>query len=117
LLVLNTYMLSAWSFFLDQADNFFLPCPFKALTGTDCPGCGFQRSFLALLRGDWQESFHLYPATVPLILTFIIAVPANYFTKKDHSKLIKILYLITGMIVLGSYLLKMCYPHWHKGDS
>jgi len=101
------HILSVWSFLLDQADSFFLTCPFKAITGFDCPGCGFQRSLLALLKGNWHESFHLYPATLPLLLTFIIAVPAHFFTKKDHPILIKTLYLITGTIVLVSYLLKI----------
>ena len=27
-------------------------CPFKLLTGLDCPGCGFQRALRALLKGD-----------------------------------------------------------------
>ncbi|WP_090781312.1 DUF2752 domain-containing protein [Pedobacter sp. ok626] len=106
--VLYIYLLSAWSFLLDQADNFFLRCPFKALTGIDCPGCGFQRSFVALLRGDLHESFHLYPATIPLLLTFIVVIPVNYFSKKDHTILIKTMYLITGTIVLGSYLFRQC---------
>jgi len=111
--VLNIFILSVWSYLLDQADNFFLPCPFKALTGFDCPGCGFQRSFVALLKGDWQESFHLYPPTVPLLLTFIIVLPANYFIKKDLSLLIKIMYVITGTIILVSYLYKLTYGHLH----
>ncbi|WP_316816986.1 DUF2752 domain-containing protein [Pedobacter nyackensis] len=111
--MLNINILSVWSYLLGQADNFFLPCPFKVLTGLDCPGCGFQRSFVALLKGQWQESFHLYPATVPLLLTFIIVLPANYFTRKDLSLLIKVLYLITGTIILTSYLYKMFYGDIH----
>lgn len=27
-------------------------CPFKAMTGLDCPGCGMTRSLYALLHGD-----------------------------------------------------------------
>ncbi|MGY0039876.1 DUF2752 domain-containing protein [Pedobacter sp. NJ-S-72] len=27
------------------------------VTGYDCPGCGFQRSFLALLKGDFYHFF------------------------------------------------------------
>jgi hypothetical protein len=111
--LLKIYVLSAWSFLLDQADNFFLPCPFKALTGFDCPGCGFQRSFLALLKGNWLESFDLYPPTVPLLITFIVALLANYLTKTNNVRLIKTMYLITGTIVLGSYLFKIFSPHRH----
>ncbi|MXV17560.1 DUF2752 domain-containing protein [Hufsiella ginkgonis] len=31
---------------------FFLHCPFRRLTGLDCPGCGSQRAFHALLHGE-----------------------------------------------------------------
>ncbi|MDR6785886.1 hypothetical protein ABIE26_004645 [Pedobacter africanus] len=110
---METYLLSAWSSFLDQADNFFLPCPFKALTGFDCPGCGFQRSFFALLKGDLQESFHLYPPTIPLLITFAVVLSARYLTGRNNDKLVKTLYLITGTIIIGSYLFKIFAPHQH----
>ena len=112
-MLLNAYHLSAWSRLLEQADIFFLPCPFKWLFGLDCPGCGFQRSLLALLKGHWQESFNLYPATVPLLLTFIIILPSSYFTKVNLSLPIKIMYTITGGIILISYLYKLYQGHTH----
>lgn len=108
------YLLSAWSSFLDQADNFFLPCPVKYLTGFDCPGCGFQRSFLALIQGNMVESFRLYPPTVPLLITFIVGLSANYLSKGNSDKLIKILYLITGSIITISYFFKLFSPHIHS---
>jgi hypothetical protein len=37
-------------------------CLFQATFGIPGPGCGLTRSWLALLRGDWQQSFsyHLF---------------------------------------------------------
>lgn len=107
------YLLSAWSSFLEQADNFFLPCPFKYLTGYDCPGCGFQRSFLALLRGNLQESLHLYPATIPLLLTFLICLPVKYLTPFKSDLLVKGMFLFSGSVVVISYLFRMLVPHVH----
>jgi hypothetical protein len=38
-----------------------IPCLSKTL-GVECLGCGFQRSLLLLLQGDFKASFHMYPA-------------------------------------------------------
>ncbi|MDN5287299.1 MAG: hypothetical protein JWR38_3573 [Mucilaginibacter sp.] len=87
--------------------NHLIPCPFKKLTGIDCPGCGFQRSVIALLKGDLQESLHLYPATIPFIITtlFVLFDSSIRFDKKHILK--KSLYIITGNIILISYLVKI----------
>lgn len=108
------YLLSAWSSFLDQADTFFLTCPFKYLTGFDCPGCGFQRAVLALIQGNITESFQLYPPAIPLLITFIVGPVANYTAKENSDKLIKILFLITGSIVTINYLFKIFSSHTHS---
>lgn len=44
-----------------------LSCPSKKYFHIECPGCGLQRSFLALLKGDLVNSFYLYPATVLIV--------------------------------------------------
>lgn len=43
-------------FYWSPEENIFFPrCPFKWITGWDCPGCGSQRAFHALLHGHpWQ---------------------------------------------------------------
>ncbi|WP_316812805.1 DUF2752 domain-containing protein [Pedobacter heparinus] len=113
MLIINLYILSAWSAFAGQADIFLLPCPFKCLTGFDCPGCGFQRSLLALLRGDLQESFRLYPPAIPILITLVVALSARYLSQRDQPLLIKTLFLITGSIIMGSYLVKVFHPQAH----
>lgn len=41
-------------------------CPFKALTGILCPGCGMTRAFLALAEADLITAFHSNPFSIPL---------------------------------------------------
>lgn len=87
--------------------NHLLPCPLKYLTGIDCPGCGFQRSVIALLKGNLKESLHLYPAAVPFIFTALF-VAVDSWQNIDHSgRIKKTAYLITGNIMLISYVFKL----------
>jgi hypothetical protein len=87
--------------------NNLLPCPFKKLTGIDCPGCGFQRSVIALLKGNLSQSLHLYPAAIPLLLTafFVLLDIKLNMDKRDMIK--KTLYIITGNIIVISYVIKI----------
>ena len=49
-----------------------LPCPFHALTGLNCPGCGVSRMLLSLLRLDFSAAFQ-YNAVL-LCLLPVLAV-------------------------------------------
>ncbi len=109
----TSHLLSVWSSFLDRTDNFLIPCPFKYVTGLDCPGCGFQRSFILLIKGEWMKSFQMYPPTVFILLSISIALFVRYGLKKKNDPLIKVLYLITGTVIVASYVVKMFLPHIH----
>ena len=86
---------------------FLIPCPFKKLTGIDCPGCGFQRSFLALLQGNVGQSFQLYPATIPLLLITIYTLIDARWPMDRENYLKKTLYIGTAAIIIVSYAVKM----------
>lgn len=94
--------------FTNWLQNHLLPCPFKYLTGIDCPGCGFQRSVIALAQGNLYKSFQLYPAAIPLLLFFAYGLADKFFqldNSKNHFK--KTLFVITGAIILSSYGIKL----------
>lgn len=93
--------------FIEWLHNHLIPCPFKYLTGYDCPGCGFQRSVLALLQGNLKASLHLYPATIPMLLvTAYTIIDALYpFDSKAYVR--KGLYIATAAIIIVSYVCKM----------
>ena len=51
-------------------NSYFLPCPFKLVSGYNCPGCGSQRAIHELLNGHVGHAFRLNPLMVlslPLI--------------------------------------------------
>jgi hypothetical protein len=101
--------------FINWLQNHLIPCPFKYLTGIDCPGCGFQRAVIELFRGDFHKSFSIYPPAIPLLIFFAYGIFDGFF-KLDNKKSIikKSLFMLVGTIVLVSYSLKMweIYAHY-----
>ena len=91
----------------DWLQNHLISCPFKALTHMDCPGCGFQRSFIALLEGDVQQSWQFYPPTIPLILVFLSAFIMYKFPVYKSAIVLKTMVIIVGNFILFNYLYKM----------
>jgi len=68
-------------------DDHLLPCPFKILTGCDCPACGLQRSGLHLLKGEIQSSFFAHPALTEGILFFLLWFVINRYSPVSASRI------------------------------
>ena len=87
-----------------------LSCPFKSHTGIDCPGCGFQRSMIALIQGDISGAFNHYPASIP-IAALLFFVPAHLkFDFRNGALLIKIIYVTIAILIVLNYIYKI-YNH------
>lgn len=84
-----------------------LPCWFRSITGMECPGCGFQRALLLLLKGEVKASFLAYPALIPLLFFLLIAVLNMSGMKKIKGAWIKSTGFACLAIILVSYLLKL----------
>lgn len=50
-------------------------CPFRTVTGIDCPFCGMTRATLALGGGDWSAALALHPLA-PLVVIGTLALMA-----------------------------------------
>ena len=59
--------------------GFFPACPFRALTGFTCPGCGSTRGLHRLLHGDVVGAFEFNPLLV-LSLPFLLYALLRYTT-------------------------------------
>ena len=63
-----------------------LPCPFHALTGLSCPGCGLSRMLLSLVRGDPVSAFGYNPflfITAPFLLVYLAVSEVKYIRQGD----------------------------------
>ena len=84
-----------------------LPCLNKKLFGLDCLGCGFQRSLLHAIKGDFIAAFNVYPAIYTLILLAIFLILNLKFKFKSGKKIIIIFTIINVLIIITSYFIKM----------
>ncbi|MEJ7692905.1 DUF2752 domain-containing protein [Daejeonella sp.] len=82
-------------------------CLFKTLTGWDCPGCGFQRSILSLIKGDIQNSFFLYPATTPILLLIVWSIIRTRYTVKNSEMVTRAMVLVSASTIVLSYAVKL----------
>lgn len=88
-------------------EKYLLHCPFKSLFGFDCPGCGFQRSVISLLKGNLAESFHLYPATLPILLLALFLLLKLKIQFPQPEKISKVLFVIAAVSIIVSYAFKI----------
>lgn len=81
-------------------------CPFKWATGYDCPGCGSQRAFRALLSGDLPEAWS-YNRFLPFALLYLGAILVLPLIKRGVAcKIYRYLTSATAIwILLGAVIL------------
>lgn len=64
--------------------HFYIPCPFKEITGFYCPGCGITRMLLSILKLDFYGAFRYNPLlfiSIPIGLYIYI----DYLIRKEKS--------------------------------
>ena len=106
------------STFINWLQNHLIRCPFKFATGIDCPLCGFQRSVLQLIQGNFYKSFMLYPPAIPLLICFVYILADQYLrpgTPKNSIK--KILFVFIGGLILLNYGVKLSGLYLHYKTS
>ncbi len=55
---------TVYALFDPERHILFPKCPFKMMTGLDCPGCGSQRALYHMLHFDIATAFHYNPLLV-----------------------------------------------------
>lgn len=88
-----------------------LSCPYKYLTGIDCPGCGIQRSFLLLIKGEFIQSFLLYPALIPLLIMILYLILHLTFRFSKGAIFLKSLFIVNSFIISFTYILNLLNNH------
>ncbi len=89
------------------SESDMLPCLSRQLLGISCPGCGLQRAVALLLRGEWVDSFLMYPALLPMIVLFGFILADLLVGIRKGTRIISILAVTTVAAILINYLIKL----------
>ena len=81
---------------------FFPRCPFLALTGLKCPGCGSQRALHELLTLHPAAAFRCNPLVLIALVVFVFTVAAWLARERRPSiwKLVKHHAFLWGLVVM-----------------
>ncbi len=86
-----------------------LSCSWKEHLGIECPGCGAQRSFLELINGNFSESIRLFPALIPVIITFVLTLIIITKPNAFHPKWIVGAFSLSAFLMLSNWLVKFYF--------
>ena len=84
-------------------------CPSKKYLHLECPGCGFQRSFISLLKGDISESLLMYPATIPILIMVVFLLLHLRYNFTNGATVIKYLQLLIAIVIMVFYIYKLIH--------
>lgn len=93
--------------FISYIEDHLLSCQWKDTLGVECLGCGLQRSFVHLIKGEFMEAFYVYPAIYSLIgmlIYFGLHAKFNFF---NGDLILKWLLIINVLVILGGYFYKI----------
>jgi hypothetical protein len=96
----------------DPNKSVWMPkCPFRLLTGWNCPACGLQRALHALLHGRFAEALsynYFFVVSIPYVIALFVAealkrIPRgdNFIRAVEHPVLARvyiILFIAWGII-------------------
>ncbi|TXF74890.1 DUF2752 domain-containing protein [Chryseobacterium sp.] len=87
-------------------EKYMLPCLNKKFFGVECFGCGAQRAFLLVIKGNFSEAFHLFPAIYTVMLFFGF-VALNFIDKKrNYGTALISLAVLNAVIMVVSYFIR-----------
>lgn len=81
-------------------------CPFKALTGIDCPGCGLTHATIYFLTGKVKLAFNCNPTFV-LWWMCIILFCFDRYVYKLKIKVFPVMFSVVGVITIFWYFIKI----------
>lgn len=97
-----------WFLFFAAIVLLFYKCPFKLLTGIDCPGCGLTRAFGCILLFDIPAAVRYHPLS-PLIFAELFYLVYYQFILgvKISNKAVSAGIFVNALLMLAVWLCKI----------
>lgn len=83
------------------------PCVFVKYLHIECPGCGIQRAFVALLKGELVQSIQLFPAMIPYMITLLMLIIQLFFKFRSGAYYVMYGFIASVTIMMISYMIKL----------
>ena len=96
--------MAAFTSIVQYLENHMGTCFYMKYFGIPCPGCGMQRSLIALLKGQVLESLYLYPALIPTIIMVVYLILHLFLKFNQGASVLKYLFIMNGAIILFHYI-------------
>jgi hypothetical protein len=81
-------------------------CFFKAHFGIECPGCGLQRAFISLLKGNLSESIHYHAALIPFIITWLLLFAQLILKRDNGGKVVMWSFILTCAVMIVQFVIR-----------
>jgi len=88
-------------------ENHMIPCLSKKFLGIDCPGCGMQRSLVELLKGNFTDSFLLYPPLIPVMLMVGFLGVHLVFRFNNGGRYLQYLFIFNAAFIFLNYMARL----------
>ena len=98
--------LGALYFVVDPAASVLMPkCPFRLLTGLDCPACGGQRALHSLLHGNFIRAI-LYNPFALYSIPYFLSVAYTTFSRDRVAQRLRP--IVQGRVAVMIYVVLFC---------
>jgi hypothetical protein len=95
--------------FVNLLESGLLSCSFKNMLGIECPGCGMQRAFIALLRGDLLLSLQMNPSLLPFLFTVFYTILHLSFGFRNGARNVVWFFGATVFIMVVNFVIKLAF--------
>ncbi len=88
------------------------PCPFLAVTGLPCPGCGLSRACAAVCRGQWAVAVRLHAFAPVVLLAIGLMTAAAVLPAANRQRIIRLVSHVERRWPAATVLLGLLLLYW-----